>query len=204
MIAHPTLRLWTRDDYYRMAQTGILHPDEPVELIAGQIIRKMSPQGSYHASGIRRTHRWFAEALQSVALIQTQLPIQLRDDSEPEPDVAILKPDLRDYSDRHPTAADVLLLIEVADSTLAYDCGTKARVYAQTGIADYWVLDVARRQLHLFRDPTPEGYRYHQIFPADATVQPLCFREWPTMSQRTVAIASLLPYPPVGNPPQGG
>ncbi|MEM8640938.1 MAG: Uma2 family endonuclease [Cyanobacteria bacterium P01_G01_bin.54] len=191
LIAPTELRLWTSDDYHRMAEVGILHPDEPVELIAGQIIRKMSPQGSPHAAAIRRSRRWFEAALREVAQVQTQLPIQLDDYSEPEPDIAIVQPDPRDYSDRHPTAPEVWLLIEVSDSTLAYDCNTKAQVYAEAGIPDYWVLDIQRRQLHLFRDPQAQGYAVHQVFPDKQTITPLSFPD------AAVAIAALLPLPPL-------
>lgn len=185
------LRLWTRDDYHRMAEAGILHPDEPVELVAGQIILKMSPQGSPHAAGIRRSRRWFEMALGDRALIQTQLPIQLDQYSEPEPDLAIVQPDPRDYSDRHPTAADVLLLIEVSDSTLAYDCNTKAITYAQAGIADYWVIDVEHRQLLVWRDPTPTGYSSPLVIEEQGAIAPLQF------PQVSVPVVELLPLRPL-------
>jgi Uma2 family endonuclease len=184
-------RLWTRDDYHRMAEAGILRPDEPVELVAGQIIRKMSPQGSPHAAAIRRSRRWFEMSLGAIAQVQAQLPIQLDNYSEPEPDLAIVVPDDRDYSDRHPTAAEVWLLIEVSDSTLAYDCKTKAIAYAQAGIADYWVIDVEHRQLLVWRDPTPTGYGSPLVVEEQGAIAPLQF------PQLRVPVAELLPLPPL-------
>lgn len=184
-----SLRLWTRHDYHRMAEAGILHPDEPVELVAGQIIRKMSPQGSPHAAAIRRCRRWFETALGAIAQVQAQLPIQLDDYSEPEPDIAIVAPDERDYSDRHPTAAEVRLVIEVSSSTLAYDCNTKAIAYAQAGIADYWVIDIEHRQLLVWRDPTPTGYGSPVVIEEQGAIAPLQF------PQVSVPVVELLPLP---------
>ena len=143
------LRLWTVDEYYQMAKTGILHPDEKVELIAGQIIRNMTPQGSFHAAAITRTNRLFNQPAQPRFLVRSQLPIQLDNRSEPEPDIALVKSDRLDYDDRHPKAEDVYLIIEIADSTLKTDLTLKKQVYAETNIADYWVLDLTKRQLYV-------------------------------------------------------
>ncbi|MEQ8469060.1 MAG: Uma2 family endonuclease [Coleofasciculus sp. E1-EBD-02] len=181
------LRLWTIEEYHRMAEVGILQPDESVELIAGQIIKKMSPQGSPHAASIRRTDRVFSHRLTEQVLIQKQLPIQLNDRSEPEPDVAIVRVDPLDYADHHPLASDIYLIIEVADTSLQIDCQIKARDYAQSGIADYWVLDLKHRQLHVFRQPTPDGYQSEVILAEDASVSPLQFPSC------TITVSELLP-----------
>jgi Uma2 family endonuclease len=98
------LRPWTVDEYYQMAKTGILQPDEKVELIAGQIIRNMTPQGSFHAAAITRTNRLLNQPVQPRFLVRSQLPIQLDNRSEPEPDLALVKSDPLDYDDRHPKA----------------------------------------------------------------------------------------------------
>ncbi|NET28920.1 MAG: Uma2 family endonuclease [Okeania sp. SIO1I7] len=131
------------------AKLGILHQDEQVELIAGQIIRKMSPQGSSHAAAIRRADRLFSQSLGKRVSVQKQLPVILNNFSQPEPDIAVVKVDPLDYDDSHPTAEDVYLIVEIADSTLKSDLEVKGKEYAKSGIEDYWVLDVNHRQLYV-------------------------------------------------------
>lgn len=169
------LRLWTVDEYYQMAKTGILQSDEKVELIAGQIIRNMTPQGSFHAAAITRTNRLLNQPAQPRFLVRSQLPIQLDNRSEPEPDVALVKSDRLDYDDRHPKAEDVYLIIEIADSTLKTDLTLKKQVYAEANIADYWVLDLTKRQLYVYRQPTEEGYQQEQIVSEQDNISPLYF-----------------------------
>jgi Uma2 family endonuclease len=169
------LRLWTVDEYYQMAKIGILQPDEKVELIAGQIIRNMTPQGSFHAAAITRTNRLFNQPTQPRFLVRSQLPIQLDNRSEPEPDIALVKSDRLDYDDRHPKAEEVYLIIEIADSTLKTDLTLKNKVYAEANIADYWVLDLTKRQLYVYRQPTEEGYQKEQIVSEQDNISPLAF-----------------------------
>ena len=171
-----TLRLWTVEEYHQMAEAGIFHPEERVELIAGQIIR-MSAKGTAHTAAVRRTAKVLRNLLFNQAEVYTQDPIQLNDFSEPEPDVAVVRIDPLDYADHHPTPSEVYLIIEVADSSFKYDRETKGKAYAQSGIADYWVLDVNNRKLHVLREPTPEGYQSEVIFSEDASVSPLQFAE---------------------------
>ncbi|MGK7928818.1 MAG: Uma2 family endonuclease [Spirulina sp.] len=173
----PALRLWTVEEYHRMADVGILQPDERVELIAGQIICKMSPQKTPHATAITRTERQLRNGLSDRVLLRIQLPIALNPYSEPEPDIAIVQPDPRDYIDRHPLVSQIYAIVEIADTTLRRDCGLKAREYANSGIRDYWVLDVVNRQLHLFREPTSEGYASKSILSENDAVSPLQFPE---------------------------
>ncbi|MGL5032999.1 MAG: Uma2 family endonuclease [Microcystaceae cyanobacterium] len=169
------LRPWSVDEYYQMAKTGILQPDEKVELIAGQIIRNMTPQGSFHAAAITRTNRLLNQPVQPRFLVRSQLPIQLDNRSEPEPDVALVKSDLFDYDDRHPKAEEVYLIIEIADSTLKTDLTLKKQVYAEANIADYWVLDLTKRRLYVYRQPTREGYQQEQILSEQDSISPLSF-----------------------------
>ena len=172
-----SLRSWTVDEYYQMAKTGILHPDEKVELIAGQIIRNMTPQGSFHAAAITRTNRLFNQPTQPRFLVRSQLPIQLDNRSEPEPDIALVKSDRLDYDDRHPKAEEVYLIIEIADSTLKTDLTLKKQVYAEANIADYWILDLAKRQLYVYRQPTEDGYQQEQILSEQDNISPLSFSD---------------------------
>ncbi|HAG81958.1 MAG TPA: hypothetical protein DCL61_12520 [Cyanobacteria bacterium UBA12227] len=181
------LRLWTVEEYHRMAEVGILQPEKPVELIAGQIIEKMSPQRSSHAAAITRTNRILVNLLGEEILIRLQLPIQLNDHSEPEPDITLVRVDPLDYAAHHPTASDVYLIIEVADTTLKTDLQIKAKDYAQSGIPDYWVLNINSRQLHVFREPTQQGYQSEVILSEDESISPLQFPDC------VVAICEILP-----------
>ncbi len=162
-------RLWTVNDYHRMVEAGILQLDERLELIEGQII-KMSPKGTAHEAAITRLERILRRQLGDRVIIRLQSPIQLNNRSEPEPDVAVVQSDPQDYEDHHPTPAEAYLLIEVADSSLKFDCETKAQLYARSGIADYWVLDVSDRQLHVFRNPSQDGYQTHNVFRGSQTI----------------------------------
>lgn len=151
-------RVWTVDDYYRMADTGILKPDERVELIQGQII-PMSPKQPPHSAMTQWAAVNLRDALADRALIRVQEPIRLSQLSEPEPDLAIVSPDPNDYSLRHPGPADILLIIEVSSSTLAYDPGPKSQLYAESQIPEYWILDIQNMQVLVFRDPEETYYR---------------------------------------------
>jgi len=169
-----------------MAEAGIFHPEERVELIAGQIIR-MSAKGTAHTAAFRRTAKILRNLLANQAEVYTQDPIQLDDFSEPEPDIAVVRIHPLDYADHHPTPSEVYLIIEVADSSFKYDRETKGKAYAKSGIADYWVLDVNERKLHVFREPTPEGYQSEVILSEEASLSPLQF---PTF---VIALQDMLP-----------
>ena len=112
-------------------------------------------------------------------LVRLQLPITLTESSEPEPDIALVKLEPTDYENAHPTAADVLLIIEVADSTLAGDLTIKNTLYAQAGIEDYWVLDVKNQQLHVLREPTETGYQSVEVLDKNQAIAPVAFPESP-------------------------
>ncbi len=168
------LRLWTVEEYHRMAEAGIFGVDERVELLEGKIIW-MIAKGTAHRSAVGRTDYLLKNRLGNRAWVSIQDPIQLNERSEPEPDIAVVKVDPLDYADHHPTPSEVYLIIEVANSSLQLDCETKAKAYSQAGITDYWVLDVISRQLHIFRKPTQEGYKDVVILAADATISPLEF-----------------------------
>ncbi len=170
------LRLWTVADYHRMAETGILDEDERVELLEGKIIW-MSAKGTAHRSAVGRTDYLLKNRLANRAWVSIQEPIKLNERSEPEPDVAVLQIDPLDYADHHPTPSEVYLIIEVADSSLKFDCETKAKAYAQAGIADYWVLDVVDRQLYVFREPNEDGYQSKVILGENGMISPLQFAD---------------------------
>jgi len=176
LTLEPTsLKHWTVQDYHRMSELGILDEDERTELIAGQITL-MAAKGTPHVTALRLLATALDELLadHSVFVI-TQDPIQLDDFSEPEPDLVIVKGTILDYVDHHPRRDQIDLVVEVADSTLKQDCEVKDKVYAQAGIADYWVLDVKNRQLHIFGQPTPTGYTSHLILKEPNSVSLLAF-----------------------------
>jgi Uma2 family endonuclease len=138
-----------------MAEAGVFGPEEKVQLIDGQIVR-MSPAGSPHASTVRRiTAAFYAHITREVTvLVQDPLEASARD--MPEPDVALLQ--AGDYDERHPTAAETLLAVEVSDSTLRFDRQHKVPMYARTGVPELWIVALPERVVYLYRTPTPDGY----------------------------------------------
>lgn len=168
------IRLLTVQEYHLMAEIGILDEDERVELLGGQIV-KMAAKGTAHGAGVKRTVELLQNLLGRLVLISVQDPVRLNDNSEPEPDIALVVPDPLYYEDHHPTPSEVYLIIEVADRTLRKDLGIKATTYALSGIADYWVLDVNNRQLHVFREPNQDGYQSIAVLGDDASISPLQF-----------------------------
>jgi len=149
------------DEFHRMGEAGILREDDRVELIEGDLIQ-MAPIGTKHFAKVNRLSRLFSQAVGKLAIVSTQNPIALPAQNEPQPDIAILKPRDDDYEGQLPAAQDVLLLVEVADTTLAYDRDVKVPIYARHGIVEVWLVDVNTRQLFVHRDPTPNGYQ--QVF----------------------------------------
>jgi Uma2 family endonuclease len=142
----------TVDEYYRMAEVGLLPPDARVELIEGEII-DMAPIGSRHAAAVDLLAKRFIRAVDESAIVRIQGPVRLSPHSEPQPDLALLKRQPHRYATSHPTAADVLLIVEVSDTTLRFDREVKAKLYARHGIPELWIVDLDSRQLHLFRAP---------------------------------------------------
>jgi Uma2 family endonuclease len=168
------LKYWTVHDYHRMSELGILDANERTELIAGQIVL-MTAKGTAHVITLQLLANNLYHRLGEVALIRTQDPIQLDNSSEPEPDLALVRGTILDYADHHPHPDEIYLVVEVADSTLKQDCEIKDKLYARSGIADYWVVDIQNRQVHIFRNPTPTGYTSQLILTAPNSVSPLAF-----------------------------
>ena len=160
LIAH---RRFTVDEYYRMGEAGILGPEDRVELIDGEIV-KMSPIGPLHAAVVERFRDLLSERLRGQATIRSQNPIRLSNLTEPEPDVAVVQLQADSYASAHPTPADVLLLIEVSDSTLAYDRDVKLPRYAAAGIPELWIVDLERQQVEQHHGPAGDQYRTKQTW----------------------------------------
>lgn len=153
---------FTIADFMRMGETGILSEDDRVELIDGEV-RAMSPVGPTHGSVINRLNMFFVPLLIGKAVVSIQNPVQLNDFTEPLPDVTVLRYREDFYAIDHPGPGDVLLLIEVADSSLRYDRGEKRSRYAQVGIPEYWVVDIAQRRVFQYVDPEEAGYRTERV-----------------------------------------
>jgi Uma2 family endonuclease len=185
MVAVQTRR-FTVSEYHRMSELGILVPSERTELVNGQIIR-MAAKGTGHTSATARTKTLFEIRLANRVIIHVQDPIHLSDDSEPEPNLVLADLDPLAYSTHHPTAAEVLLVIEIADSSLKYDLEIKAPMYAKAGIAEYWVLNVVERKLHVFRQPGELEYQHQTILAETLEVSPLAFPDC------AIAIREMLP-----------
>ena len=151
-------RLFSREEYHRMGEVGILKPTDRVELIRGEIV-EMSPIGDRHAAFVDNLTMLLAARLVDRAIVSVQNPVALADDTEPQPDLKILRRRPVPYKEREPWAEDVLLLIEVAESSLAYDRSTKLRLYAEAGIPEYWVIDCVAESIEVHRAPQANGYR---------------------------------------------
>jgi Uma2 family endonuclease len=165
---------FTRAEYHRMVEAGILHEDSPVELIDGEILQ-MSPIGRRHRAGVDRITDIFVPAVRDVAIVRVQSSIVLEERSEPEPDVAILRRRDDFYADADETPQDVLLVIEVADSSETYDRQVKAPLYARNGIPELWIVSLNRDQILLHREPTPEGYATIRVARRGESISPLAF-----------------------------
>lgn len=179
-------RRWTREEFHRAAQFGVFGPEERLELLEGEIIAKMT-QKPLHASRVARVARVIANAFGSGYHARAHSPIVLNERGEPEPDVVIVAGTEDDFAIEHPRPADILLLVEVSDTTLGFDRGRKRAAYARAGVLDYWIVNLRDRQLEVYRDPDRSKHQTVAIYHEEQEVIPL--------AQPTVAIrvADLLP-----------
>ena len=149
---------WTVGEFHRMAEVGLLNEDSRVELIDGEII-EMAPIGSFHGGNVNRLTRLFSKVIGDKAIISVQNPVVLGGYAEPQPDLSILRWRGDDYEQSNPHSEDVLLLVEVSDSTLHYDRDVKIPLYARNGIPEVWLLDIQNRQLDIYREPINGQYQ---------------------------------------------
>lgn len=167
-IVNPTKHLTNLDEWRRLGEANIFPPESRIELINGEIL-DMAPIGFNHAGHIIRLLNFFATRIANKALINAQNPLQLGDLSEPEPDFMLLKPNTDYYSSRHPTADDILLLIEVSDTSLQFDQNQKLRLYALHNIPEYWLLNLNDVCLEVYRKPNGEVYAEKTtLYPGDS------------------------------------
>ena len=185
------LRRWSRQEYDRMIEVGVLTTEDRVELVDGEIVT-VTPQNSRHATAVQLTEAALRQAFGGECVVRCQLPLALDPGSEPEPDIAVVSGSPRDYRDEHPSQP--LLIVEVADSSLRFDRTVKAGIYARAGVADYWLLNLADEALEVHRNPAPSaqeplGWRFgsiERLGPSDI-VAPLA------RPDRTIRVAELLP-----------
>jgi Uma2 family endonuclease len=160
-------RRFTLEEYHRMGEVGIFGEKERVELIEGEIV-EMSPIGSPHAGTVDRIAHVFSQRLGGRAIVRVQGPVLFADlVSEPLPDVTLLIPRRDFYASGHPGPSDILLIVEVMDTTVAYDRGVKLRLYARAGVAEVWLANVNTRRIEGYRQLGPEGYEESRIFQED-------------------------------------
>ena len=179
-------RKFTVEEYYRMAEAGILQSDERVELVNGEIIT-MAPIGNPHATGVRRVDRVFGQTAGGAVTISGQNPVLIGERSTPQPDIAVLRYREDDYFGKPPSAEDVLLLIEVSDSSLAYDREVKVNLYAQANVPETWIMNLVDDCIEAFTGPGPDGYANHTTYRRGERISPS------TLPDFEFAVDDLLP-----------
>jgi Uma2 family endonuclease len=167
-------RRFTREEYYRMGEVGILSPHDRVELIRGEVI-EMSPVGRRHRAFVYNLTRLLVLRLAEDAVVSVQAPLALSHETEPEPDLVVLRRRDVPYKEREASAEDATLVIEVAESSLAYDRSTKLQLYAEAGIPEYWVVDCTAETVEVHRRPGPDGYRDVRLVSGAAPLSPQAF-----------------------------
>ena len=160
---------FTVAEYYLMAQSGVFARDERLELIEGEVI-EMSPIGKRHAACVRRLDHLLNRFPGEFALVSVQAPISIGDFSEPQPDVALLKPRANFYSDSHPTPSDVLVIIEVADTSVEYDRRVKFPLYARAGIPEAWLVVLSKDLIEVHSEPKNGKYQRVQRLKRGKTI----------------------------------
>ncbi len=183
-------RRWTKEEYYRLGELGFFR-GQRVELIEGELVVQ-SPQGPLHFNEVDRVFRLLDRVFGVGYWVRSQAPVDLGQTTEPEPDVSVVSGSSADYVQAHPTTA--VLIVEVSDSTLRYDRGRKASLYARAGVRDYWIVNLVDRQIEVYRHPVPDptqyygyGYSSQSIVAPPGTVTPLALPSVP------IPTADLLP-----------
>lgn len=168
-----TLAKWSVEEYHRMVEAGILHR-RSVELLAGEVV-EMSPETPIHYTTAKRGAKYLEELLSGKADVRFNGPITLAD-SEPEPDIAVVRLPESAYNDRHPNPQDIFWIVEVAKTSLKKDLEIKAAIYATAAIKEYWVLDLSAKQMFVFRDPQ-EGKYVEEYIIGEGTITSLAFTD---------------------------
>ncbi len=175
---------WSRSEYDQMIAAGIFHPEARLELIDGEIFH-MTPQGSLHATAIRLVEEALRSVFSATFDVRVQMPLALDDNSEPEPDIAVVPGRPRDYRNTHPTSA--VMVVEISDTTLAFDREQKLKLYARNELQEYWILNIINQQLEVYREPSDGGYQNQLTLVTGDGVSPLA------KPKCSIRIADLLP-----------
>ncbi len=162
-------QLFTVAEYHKMAEAGIIKPDDRVELIHGEIL-KISPIKSRHSGHVNLIEQHLKKLLGDAAIVSVQNPVELNTHNEPLPDIAVLKPSPNFYIDHHPTPENVYLLIEVADSSLAFDREVKMPLYASAQIPEAWIINLPEQRVEVYRNPAKGKYKLTELFFPDDTL----------------------------------
>ncbi len=165
----PRPRIWTKKEYYKLIDKGFFN-GKRAELIEGEII-EISPMKTPHAVTIRLVETVLAKVFSKDYDVRGQLPVDLGDINEPEPDVAVVKGNIRDYLESHPKTAE--LIVEISVATLSYDRNAKAKLYARNGIQDYWIVDLKKRRVEVYRLPKLDKYQEVTFFEENDEISPL-------------------------------
>lgn len=177
---------WNLEQYNRLTEIDIFDGAR-VELLDGEIwtLGRQSPQ---HATAVQKTRKYLRVIFGNGFVISPKMPVTLTETSEPEPDVSVVLGKIDDYADHHPQPSEILLLVEVADESLAKDREVKRKIYAKASIIDYWIANLIHHQLEVYRQPTPEGiYLDSRIYQPSESVEPL------SAPGKSVAVSDLLP-----------
>ena len=174
VAVEPTRLLFSVPEYEALGQIGFFGYDRRLELIEGEIL-EMTPIGPGRAGCVMSLNALFTSRVGAKAVVNVQSPVRLGNLSEPQPDLTVLVPPLGQYRRRHPEADDVLLLVEVADTTAQFDRRVKAPLYARHGVAEVWVVDLSAGVVEVHRDPSPEGYRSVDRYGRGERIMPLAF-----------------------------
>lgn len=165
----PTRYKLTIEDYHKLGEVGILNENSRVELIEGELIH-MAPIGIAHVWAVTRLNHLLVQAVGDRAFVSPAGSVAMPPISEPQPDFALLRPPARDSKPKAPHPEDVLLIVEVSDTTLRYDRGTKLRLYARSGIREFWIVDVNARTVECYRDPQGDAFRDEFVVGMDGQV----------------------------------
>lgn len=195
-VIEPPKRKWTREEYYKAAEAGIFKEDERLELIRGEVYQKVSPRNRPHVLSVMLSSRVLSETFGTDYHVQQESPVVVSGeaDTEPEPDLAVVSGSIMDYQSDHPLTDQIVLIMEVSDSTYRTDSRFKASFYASVGIPDYWVLNLNKRELEVRREPLPDpkarfgaSYGETHVYKEGESVSPL------SAPVKGVAVRDLLP-----------
>ena len=185
MIAHAETYRFSVEEFQKLVEVGIFDSHDRLELLDGEII-VMAPIGKHHAHSVRRLNNRLNKLLGDLCLVDCQNAFILDDFSEPQPDILLVRPEVEKTGEL-PRPDDILLVVEVSDSTLRFDATTKLRAYARAGLPEYWIVNLAERAVDVYRKPTGEGYAEHFRREGTESLTPAAFPD------RPITVAEILP-----------